>query len=103
MLDFANVDKHEMLSCIYAKKLLEKLRSLNAELLESENQVIDVIDIEEVEKGICYAKYYHGDQIRDSGEPYYSSLDQQKYQVVFEYYEVGKNSFARTKSVLRHP
>ena len=72
MLDFANIDKHEMLSCIYAKKLLEKLRSLNAELLESEDQIIDVIDIKEVEKGICYAKYYHADQMRESGEPYYS-------------------------------
>jgi (p)ppGpp synthase/HD superfamily hydrolase len=72
MLDFANIDKDEMLSCIYSKKLLEKLRLVNAELLESEDQIIDVIDIEEVEKGICYAKYYHADQMRESGEPYYS-------------------------------
>lgn len=72
MLDFANIDKHEMLSCIYAKKLLEKLRLVNAELLESEDQIIDVIDIEEVEKGIYYAKYYHANQMRESGEPYYS-------------------------------
>ena len=82
MLDFANIDKDEMLSCIYSKKLLEKLRLLNAELLESENQVIDVIDIEEVEKGICYAKYYHGDQMRESGEPYYSHPLEVAYMVV---------------------
>jgi (p)ppGpp synthase/HD superfamily hydrolase len=69
MLDFANIDKDEMLSCIYSKRLLEKFRSLNGELLGLGKQTMD---IREVEKGICYAKYYHGDQRRDSGEPYYS-------------------------------
>jgi (p)ppGpp synthase/HD superfamily hydrolase len=69
MLDFININKHEMLSCIYSKRLLKKLELVNAELLEAKNQIIDIA---EVGKGICYAKYYHADQMRESGEPYYS-------------------------------
>ncbi|ABV73377.1 hypothetical protein A1E_02160 [Rickettsia canadensis str. McKiel] len=51
--------------CVYAKKLLDKLKYLNA-------KVKNPVDIEEVKKGIYYARKYHGSQMRQSGEPYYS-------------------------------
>ncbi|BDU59645.1 hypothetical protein FLA4_00550 [Candidatus Rickettsia kotlanii] len=50
---------------VYAKKLLDKLENLNT-------KVKNPIDIEEVKKGIYYARKYHGSQIRQSGDPYYS-------------------------------
>ncbi len=52
-------------SCEYAERLLNKLTRLN-------QQVKQPIDIDEVKKGIYYAKKYHGSQMRQSGEPYYS-------------------------------
>ncbi|MGX6960527.1 MAG: HD domain-containing protein [Rickettsia endosymbiont of Pentastiridius leporinus] len=51
--------------CSYAKKLLDKIEYLNT-------QVNIPIDLEEVKKGIYYARKYHGSQMRKSGEPYYS-------------------------------
>lgn len=52
--------------CIYAKKLLEKIVHLN--------NVVKVppVDIVEVRKAIYYARKYHGSQMRQSGEPFYS-------------------------------
>jgi (p)ppGpp synthase/HD superfamily hydrolase len=67
MLNLDIINKEEMLSCPYSKRLLGKLCLINLDLPENSK-----IDIAEVEKGICYAKYYHGDQKRDSGDPYYS-------------------------------
>ncbi len=52
-------------NCQYADRLLKKLSQLN-------QQVSSPIDIEEIKKGICYAKKYHGSQMRQSGAPYYS-------------------------------
>lgn len=52
-------------SCEYAERLLNKLTQLN-------QQVKQPIDIDEVKKGIYYAKKYHNIQMRQSGEPYYS-------------------------------
>ena len=57
----------KMLPCIYSKKLLNKLYQINIDLNDEFK-----INIQEIEKAIIYAKYYHGDQKRDSGEPYYS-------------------------------
>lgn len=51
--------------CIYAKKLLDKIEYLNT-------KTNNPIDLEEVKKGIYYARKYHGSQMRQSGEPYYS-------------------------------
>ncbi|WP_375327189.1 HD domain-containing protein [Candidatus Tisiphia endosymbiont of Nemotelus uliginosus] len=51
--------------CSYTERLLNKLLSLNE---KAKNKV----DISEIEKAIYYAKRYHGDQKRQSGEPYYS-------------------------------
>ncbi|AFB31356.1 hypothetical protein RMAECT_0218 [Rickettsia rhipicephali str. Ect] len=46
--------------CVYAKKLLDKLEYLNT-------KVKNPVDIEEVKKGIYYARKYHGSQMRQSG------------------------------------
>ena len=51
--------------CVYTKKLIDKLEYLNT-------KVKNPVDIEEVKKGIYYAHKYHGSQMRQSGDPYYS-------------------------------
>ncbi|MCC8406095.1 MAG: HD domain-containing protein [Rickettsia endosymbiont of Sceptobius lativentris] len=51
--------------CVYAKKLIDKLEYLNT-------KVKNPVDIEEVKKAIYYARKYHGSQMRQSGDPYYS-------------------------------
>ena len=51
--------------CVYSKKLLDKLEYLNT-------KVKNPIDILEIKKGIYYARKYHGSQMRQSGDPYYS-------------------------------
>jgi (p)ppGpp synthase/HD superfamily hydrolase len=53
--------------CEYSNRLLDKLLLLN-EAKPAEGK----IDISKVKKAIYYAKKYHGDQKRQSGEPYYS-------------------------------
>jgi guanosine-3',5'-bis(diphosphate) 3'-pyrophosphohydrolase len=57
----------ELSRCEYSNRLLNKLLLLNEAKPEE-----DKIDIPKVEKAIYYAKKYHGDQKRQSGEPYYS-------------------------------
>ncbi|WP_425360375.1 HD domain-containing protein [Candidatus Tisiphia endosymbiont of Ceraclea dissimilis] len=52
-------------NCKYAEMLLSKLSELN-------QQVAIPVDIDMVKKGIYYAKKYHGSQMRQSGDPYYS-------------------------------
>ncbi|WP_425360211.1 MULTISPECIES: HD domain-containing protein [unclassified Candidatus Tisiphia] len=52
-------------NCKYADRLLTKLMQMNQEVNRP-------IDIKEVKKAIYYAKKYHGSQMRQSGEPYYS-------------------------------
>ncbi|WP_341757765.1 HD domain-containing protein [Candidatus Tisiphia endosymbiont of Ditula angustiorana] len=51
--------------CAYAERLLNELILLNTKVKQP-------IDIDVVKKGIYYAKKYHGSQMRQSGEPYYS-------------------------------
>jgi len=51
--------------CVYAKKLLDRIEHLNT-------KVKNPIDTLEVKKGIYYARKYHGSQMRQSGDPYYS-------------------------------
>ncbi|WP_375332288.1 HD domain-containing protein [Candidatus Tisiphia endosymbiont of Temnostethus pusillus] len=51
--------------CAYAERLLNELILLNTKVKQP-------IDMYEVKKGIYYAKKYHGSQMRQSGEPYYS-------------------------------
>ncbi|MFV9866074.1 MAG: guanosine polyphosphate pyrophosphohydrolase [Rickettsia conorii subsp. raoultii] len=52
--------------CNYARKLLDKVTSLNS-IIQA-----PPVDVVEVKKAIYYAKKYHGTQMRQSGEPYYS-------------------------------
>jgi len=49
--------------CYYSSRLLEKLK-----LLDTKN----VLNFELINKAIYWARKYHGDQKRKSGEPYYS-------------------------------
>jgi (p)ppGpp synthase/HD superfamily hydrolase len=51
--------------CSYSERLLQKILLKNS---TAEHPV----DINEVKKAIYYAKKYHGEQLRKSGEPYYS-------------------------------
>ncbi|MCC8484221.1 MAG: HD domain-containing protein [Rickettsia endosymbiont of Labidopullus appendiculatus] len=51
--------------CDYSAKLLNKLILLN-------DKVTYPVDIREIIKAIYYAKKYHGNQMRQSGDPYYS-------------------------------
>lgn len=53
--------------CIYAKKLLDKVIYLNSVV-----KALPPVDVLEVKKAIYYARKYHGSQMRQSGEPYYS-------------------------------
>ena len=69
MLYFPSGHLEEMLSCFYSRKLIDKLSLMNAILPKRGEKLIDLA---EVKKGIYYAKYYHADQMRESGEPYYS-------------------------------
>jgi (p)ppGpp synthase/HD superfamily hydrolase len=50
-------------SCKYSIRLTEKLKPLDTQ---------NVLDFELIHKAIYYAKKYHGNQKRKSGEPYYS-------------------------------
>ncbi|MFY9589534.1 HD domain-containing protein [Rickettsia endosymbiont of Halotydeus destructor] len=51
--------------CEYAARLLDKVTYLNT-------LVKQPVDIREIKKGIYYARKYHGTQMRQSGDPYYS-------------------------------
>lgn len=51
------------MGCVYSEFFIAKIENLN-----KDNQV----DITYIKKGIAFAKYYHGSQMRKSGEPYYS-------------------------------
>lgn len=51
--------------CDYSQKLIDKIKELNT-------IVPNPIDIKEIEKGLYYARKYHGTQTRQSGEAYYS-------------------------------
>jgi (p)ppGpp synthase/HD superfamily hydrolase len=53
------------MKCCYSERLINKLLILN-------ERAKDKIDIGMVKKAIYFAKKYHGDQKRQSGEPYYS-------------------------------
>jgi (p)ppGpp synthase/HD superfamily hydrolase len=63
-------NKYTLEPCIYSDSLLSKLEELN-----NNNQIQyknEQVDITYIKKGIAFAKYYHGSQMRKSGEPYYS-------------------------------
>ncbi|HJD55075.1 MAG TPA: HD domain-containing protein [Rickettsia endosymbiont of Pyrocoelia pectoralis] len=60
-----NCWEEKLVICEYAKKLLDKIEYLNT---KTESPV----DLEEIRKGIYYAHKYHGSQMRQLGDPYYS-------------------------------
>ncbi|MCC8369712.1 MAG: bifunctional (p)ppGpp synthetase/guanosine-3',5'-bis(diphosphate) 3'-pyrophosphohydrolase [Rickettsia endosymbiont of Oxypoda opaca] len=60
-----NCWKEKLEICGYAQKLLDKVVSLNSSAKYP-------VNIKEVKKGLYYAQKYHGNQKRQSGEPYYS-------------------------------
>ncbi|AAY61291.1 Guanosine polyphosphate pyrophosphohydrolases/synthetases homolog [Rickettsia felis URRWXCal2] len=74
--------------CVYAKKLLDKLEYLNT-------KVKNPVDIEEVKKGIYYARKYHGSQMRQSGDPYYSHPIEVAY-LLAHYAALKLSNFFRT-------
>ena len=49
--------------CYYSDRLIEKLKSLDTK---------NVLDYKLINKAIYWAKKYHGEQKRKSGEPYYT-------------------------------
>ena len=49
--------------CQYSIRLIEKLKSLDTK---------NILDFDLINKAIYWAKKYHGNQKRKSGEPYYS-------------------------------
>jgi len=49
--------------CQYSTRLIEKLESLDTK---------NILDFDLINKAIYFARKYHGDQKRKSGEPYYS-------------------------------
>lgn len=65
ILKLNQLAQEEFISCIYSKRLLDKLEFLNIDAVEK-------IDICEIKKAIFYTKYYHYGQKRDSGEDYYT-------------------------------
>lgn len=63
----------------YTIKLVEKIHLLAAHGYE-------IIELDMVKKAIYYAKEYHGDQKRLSGEPFYSHPIEVAYMVIDYYY-----------------
>ncbi|WP_341794116.1 MULTISPECIES: HD domain-containing protein [unclassified Rickettsia] len=55
----------EFRNCFYSTRLLDKIFHLNKTSMQQ-------IDISEINKAIYYARKYHGNQIRQTGEPYYA-------------------------------
>jgi (p)ppGpp synthase/HD superfamily hydrolase len=60
-----NFWESEFTLCQYSDKLVSLLESLN-------KQVAKPVNIHEVKKSCYVARKYHGDQLRKSGDPYYS-------------------------------
>jgi (p)ppGpp synthase/HD superfamily hydrolase len=56
-------NNYKNLDCSYSIRLIDKLKSLDTK---------NVLDFELINKAIYWAKKYHGNQKRKSGEPYYS-------------------------------
>ncbi|OZG31369.1 HD domain-containing protein [Rickettsia endosymbiont of Culicoides newsteadi] len=79
-------------NCKYADRLLSKLSELN-------QQVTIPVNINEITKGIYYAKKYHGSQMRQSGDPYYSHPIEVAYMVA-EYAVLKIPKYYRTDMII---
>jgi (p)ppGpp synthase/HD superfamily hydrolase len=62
-------NKYTLEPCIYSDSLLNKLEELNNTAVKYK---CDQVNLSLIKKGLSFAKYYHGSQMRKSGEPYYS-------------------------------
>ncbi|WP_133062938.1 HD domain-containing protein, partial [Rickettsia endosymbiont of Culicoides newsteadi] len=78
--------------CKYSERLLSKLMQINQE-------VTIPVDIDMVKKGIYYAKKYHGSQMRQSGDPYYSHPIEVAYMVA-EYTAVERPKYYKTDMII---
>jgi len=58
---------HKFDPCYYSTRLISKLVFINQTVTAK-----DQVDLIEIQKAIFYAREYHGEQKRESGEPYYS-------------------------------
>ena len=54
-------------TCIYSQKLLEQLEKINQKFSKESS-----IDLEAIKDAITFIIRYHADQMRKSGEPFYS-------------------------------
>ncbi|WP_341759279.1 HD domain-containing protein [Candidatus Tisiphia endosymbiont of Ptychoptera albimana] len=79
-------------NCNYAERLVNKLSELN-------QQVTIPVNIYEIRKGIYYAKKYHGSQMRQSGDPYYSHPIEVAYMVA-EYTALKMPKYYRTDMII---
>ena len=67
-------------SCQYSTRLLEKLK-----LLDNKN----LLDFDLINKAIYFARKYHGDQKRKSGESYYTHPLEVAY-MISEHNQIGR-------------
>ncbi len=79
-------------NCKYSERLVNKLSELN-------QQVTIPVNMDEVKKGIYYAKEYHGSQMRQSGDPYYSHPIEVAYMVA-EYTALNMPKYYRTDMII---
>lgn len=84
----ANYHSLQFERCNYSNKLIDKLLVLN-------EQTQNNVDIQEVKKSIYYARKYHGEQKRESGELYYSHPIEVAYMLA-ESIALGNMHFFRT-------
>lgn len=80
--------------CQYSDRLLDKLISINKS--SSDKHTIDIL---EIKKAVYYAKKYHGEQKRQSGEPYYSHPLEVAYMLA-DYASVDNRHYFRTDLIV---
>ncbi|WP_367363776.1 HD domain-containing protein [Candidatus Tisiphia endosymbiont of Nedyus quadrimaculatus] len=85
-------DNSQYQYCAYAERLVNELILLNTKVKQP-------IDIDVVKKGIYYAKKYHGSQMRQSGEPYYSHPIEVAYMVA-QYTALELPQYFRTDMIV---
>ena len=80
-----NIWHNKFKNCIYSTQLLSKLIYINKKIKKHKLDQKNYIDIKLIKKAIFYARKYHGDQKRKSGEPFYSHPVKVAY-MVSDYY-----------------
>lgn len=87
-----NCFKSKFEPCCYSNRLLEKINLLNKDIKQQ-------VDIYQVKKAIYYARKYHGMQMRQSGEVYYSHPLEVAYMLA-EYSAQEDRQFYRTDLIV---